>query len=236
MKHTTIPFLHASRFPNKEASEASYAAIQQILRDLTDIDLSIYRILQSWEEEPSRNKGWFVIVLGDIPPAPATKQILKALARGEMAPIPNQIIEQLGERHLNNRENLQDTGIEYYEIHNDIEENEVKNVENKNKRMIKVTVYLTIQLYNTSDKSFLKEVYTELSFPVVIENADPTKEARDIVPDNLVHSKLDAVLDKQLLLPDLKKKYPHLPDFYIGNVKLATQQAFFEDIPLPEKA
>lgn len=236
MNHTTIPFLQSARFPSKEASEAPYAAMQQILRDLTDIDLSIYRILQSWEEEPPRNKGWFVIVLGDIPPAPATKQILKALARGEIAPIPNQILEQLGERHRNNRENLQDTGIEYYEIHNDIAEKEVNHVENKNKRAIKVTVYLTIQLYNTSDKSFLKEVYTELSFPVVIEHADPTKEARDIVPDSLVHSALDAILHPQLLLPDLKKKYPHLPDFYIGDVKLATQQAFFEDIPFPEKA
>ena len=169
-------------------------------------------------------------MLGNIPPAQATEQILKALARGEMAPIPNQITEQLGERHLNNMKKLQNTDIEYYETHYDIEEKEVNHAKNKNERMIKVTVYLTIQLYKKLDNSFLKEVYTELSFPVVIENADPTKEARDIVPDRLVHSKLDAILDPQLLLPDLKKQYPHLPDFYIGNVKLATQQAFFEDI------
>lgn len=100
------------------------------------------------------------------------------------------------------------------------------------KRVIKVTVYLTIQLYNKLDESFLKEIYTELSFPVTIQGADPNKGASDVVPDSIIHSKLNTILHPQLLLPNLKKKYPELPDFYIGNVRLFTQQAFFEDIGL----
>jgi hypothetical protein len=100
------------------------------------------------------------------------------------------------------------------------------------KRIIKVTVHLTIQLYNKSDESFLKEIYTQLSFPVTVQGADPNKEASDVVPDSIVYSKLNTIFDQRLLLPDMKKKYLELPDFYIGDVKLATQRAFFKDVGL----
>src|SRR5436190_6021912 len=103
---------------------------------------------------------------------------------------------------------------------------------NMHNRIIKVTVYLTIQLFDILNESFLKETYAELSFPVVIQNADLNREARDIVPDSTVHSTLNTLLDRQTLLPEMKKKYPELPDFYIGRVRLSTQQAFFEDIDL----
>jgi hypothetical protein len=104
-----------------------------------------------------------------------------------------------------------------------------------NKRIIKVTVYLTVQLFDKLDKSFLKETYTELSFPVTITDTNPNEEARNIVPDSTIHSTLNTLLDKQALLPAMKKKYPELPDFYIGKVRLSTQQAFFEDIDLRQK-
>jgi hypothetical protein len=103
------------------------------------------------------------------------------------------------------------------------------------KRIVQVTVYLVIQLFDKQDKSFLRETYTELSFPVVIKDADPSKEVRDIVPDSAIHRKLSTILDNQLLLPEMKKKYPELPDFYIGKVRLFTQQAFFEDRDPVEK-
>ena len=97
-------------------------------------------------------------------------------------------------------------------------------------RTIKVTVYLTLQLFDKQSHTILKETYAECSFPVTVENASPDEEARNIVPDSLIHRKLDQMLTMQVMLPELKKKYPDLPDFYIGNARLFTQRSFFEDV------
>jgi len=98
------------------------------------------------------------------------------------------------------------------------------------KRTIKVTVYLTLQLYDKQSRALLKETYTECSFPVTMEHVNADDEAKDIVPDRLIHHELDQMLTKQVMLPELKKQYPDLPDFYIGGATLFTQQAFFENI------
>jgi hypothetical protein len=98
------------------------------------------------------------------------------------------------------------------------------------RRTIKVTVYLTLRLFDKESRTLLKETYTECSFPVVVEHANADEEARNIVPDSLIHRELDQMLTKQAMLPELKKQYPDLPDFYIGGAKLSTQQAFFEDV------
>ena len=81
-------------------------------------------------------------------------------------------------------------------------------------RTIKATVYLTLQLFDKRSHTLLKETYAECSFPITVEAASPDVDARDIVPDPLIHRKLDKVLNEQIMLPELRKRYPNLPDFY----------------------
>jgi hypothetical protein len=97
------------------------------------------------------------------------------------------------------------------------------------KRTIKVTVYLVLQLFDKQNHTLLKETYAECSFPVTVE-AVADAEARDIVPDSLIHLKLAKMLNEQIMLPELRKKYSALPDFYIGGARLFTQRSFFEDV------
>ena len=98
------------------------------------------------------------------------------------------------------------------------------------KRTIKVTLYLTLQLFDKQSHVLVKETYAECSFPVTVEAANFDEEARNIVPDSLLHRKLDQMLNMQVMLPEMKKKYPDLPDFYIGGARLFTQQVYFKDI------
>ena len=94
------PFLLSSRFATKEAAEVPYNALQQILREREDVDFSVYRILQNWQEEQPTKKPWFVVTLGETPPEPVVKQVTEIINQGEVSPLPNQVVLQLAERRL----------------------------------------------------------------------------------------------------------------------------------------
>jgi len=107
------PFLLSSRFATKEAAEVPYNALQQILREREDVDFSVYRILQNWQEEQPTKKPWFVVTLGETPPEPVVKQVTEIINQGEVSPLPNQVVLQLAERRL---ERIQQ-GRPYTEAH-----------------------------------------------------------------------------------------------------------------------
>jgi len=117
MNITEIQFIHSSRFQSEIDSYAAYDTIQQILHDNRSITISSYRIFQNWQEEEPSNKPWFVGVLGDTPPEPIAKEILTALKKGEIAPLPDEIIAKLAMRTLDKREELEETNKSYMERH-----------------------------------------------------------------------------------------------------------------------
>ena len=96
-------------------------------------------------------------------------------------------------------------------------------------RVITVTVYLTLRLFAKQDKSFLRETYAEYKFRHVVQGVMTNEAAENLVSDSVIYNHLNEILDKQVMLPELRKKYPDLPDFYIGEARLFTQQVFFED-------
>src|SRR5579859_2748637 len=115
---TEMPFILSSRFEKEKEAINSYDAIQQILRDQDgDLGISAYRLLQNWQEEPSSNKPWFVIALGETPPEPVATQLAEILNKGETALIPDEVIAKLAQIRLDNMEKLQDANKTYLERH-----------------------------------------------------------------------------------------------------------------------
>ncbi len=68
-----------------------------------------------------------------------------------------------------------------------------------------------------------------MDFYFTLPNAPVNAEPQDLVTDQMIHERQTQFFEKQEALPDLKAKYPALPDFYIGRGRLATQKVFFED-------
>ena len=96
-------------------------------------------------------------------------------------------------------------------------------------RRIKATIYLVMELHDKKTKAFLQEAYSEASFYFTLPNAPVDAEPEDLVTDQMIHARLTEFFEKQEPVAQLKAKYPTLPDFYIGNGKMATQKVFFED-------
>jgi len=97
-------------------------------------------------------------------------------------------------------------------------------------RRIKVTIYLVMELYDKQMKAFLQEMYSEASFYFTLPYASVDVEPKDLITDQMIHERLTQFFEEQEPLAQLKAKYPTLPDFYIGNGRMATQQVFFEDV------
>ena len=96
-------------------------------------------------------------------------------------------------------------------------------------RKIKATIYLVMELHDKKTRAFLQETYSEASFYFTISNAPVDAEPEDLVTDRMIHARLSEFFEKQEPLPQLKAKYPTLPDFYIDKGRMATQKVFFED-------
>ena len=96
-------------------------------------------------------------------------------------------------------------------------------------RRIKVTIYIVMELHNKKTKAFLRETYSEASFYFTLSNVPVAAEPEDLVTDQMIHARLTEFFEKQEPLAQLKAKYPTLPDFYIGNGRMATQKVYFED-------
>jgi hypothetical protein len=73
-----FPFVLASRFDNRETSQAPYDAIQNIVRT-KEVDFSVFRLIQNWPESlskaPPSTKRWFVVVLGETPALPIVQEV-----------------------------------------------------------------------------------------------------------------------------------------------------------------
>lgn len=100
-----MPFLMSSRFESKESSQAPYDTIQAIVRDRQDIaDFSVYRLLQNWPESmskaPPSSRRWYVAVIGNFPPEPYVTQVTEAINMGEIVPLPDEVVERLKTRRL----------------------------------------------------------------------------------------------------------------------------------------
>jgi hypothetical protein len=98
-----FPFILASRFDNRETSQAPYDAIQHIVRT-KEVDFSVFRLIQNWPESmskaPPSTKHWYVVVLGETPPEPIARQVKEALHTGEPVDIPDEAIAELAQRRL----------------------------------------------------------------------------------------------------------------------------------------
>jgi len=99
-----FPFMQASRFDSKEASQALYDRIQQLLRDRPDTDFSVFRLIQNWPETmskaPPSQKRWYVAVLGETPPEPVAMQVTEAINEREPVPLPDEVIAMLAEKRM----------------------------------------------------------------------------------------------------------------------------------------
>jgi len=91
------PYYLASRFPTKQAAEAPYLAVQNTLHGMP-CDLSAYRFQRQWEE-PNANP-WYVLVIGVIPEPAVEERIKTVLSQGEMASVPQEAVERLYARRL----------------------------------------------------------------------------------------------------------------------------------------
>ena len=85
-------------------------------------------------------------------------------------------------------------------------------------------------LFDKKTKTYLKDVYSEANFTFTIENASVKAKPEELVIDSMIHARINDFFEKQEALPQLKAQYPTLPDFYIANGKLFSQQVFFEDV------
>ena|SRR5437764_7684523 len=95
-------------------------------------------------------------------------------------------------------------------------------------RRIKVTLYIIMELHDKKTNAFLQEAYTEANFYFTLPNVPVDAEPEVLVTDQMIHTRLSDFFEKQESLSQLKAKYPTLPDFYIGNGRMATQKVFFE--------
>jgi hypothetical protein len=84
------PYYKAARFRNEGPARRAYFQAQEILFDTPDADLSAYRFLLE--------QIWHVAVLGEPPPEDLAEKLQTALARGEPASLPPDILKLLAER------------------------------------------------------------------------------------------------------------------------------------------
>src|SRR5438067_47280 len=90
------PFLLASRFDNRETSQAPYDSIQAIVREQEVAEFSVFRMIQNGPESmskaPPSPKRWCVAVIGHPPPEPLVKQVIEAINQGEPVPLPDEVV------------------------------------------------------------------------------------------------------------------------------------------------
>src|SRR5437660_9184197 len=98
-----FPFLMASRFDSREASQAPYDSIQAIVRH-DSADFSVFRMIQNWPESmskaPASNKRWYVVAVGNPPSEPLFTQVTEAISMGEPVPIPDEVVTLLAEKRM----------------------------------------------------------------------------------------------------------------------------------------
>lgn len=87
----------ASRFPTKQSAERPYVAVQNTIREM-ECDLSAYRFLRQWYEP--NTTPWYVLVIGEKPEPAVEQRITTALNQGERASVPQQALDQLYARRL----------------------------------------------------------------------------------------------------------------------------------------
>jgi len=97
------PFLHASRFASREASQQPYDTIQAIVRDEENIaDFSVLRFIQNWPDSlskaPPSNNRWYVAAIGNTPPEAIAQRVTDALSGGEPVPLPDEVVAELAQR------------------------------------------------------------------------------------------------------------------------------------------
>ncbi len=105
VEREAMPFLLSSRFDSREASQAPYDTIQSIVRDKSGIaDFSVYRLIQNWPESiskaPPSNKRWYVAVIGNRPPEPFSQHVTEAINQGEIASVPDEVVELLAAKRV----------------------------------------------------------------------------------------------------------------------------------------
>lgn len=85
------PFYYeASRFPNEQFSGLVYFAVQEIVFNATEEDLSAYRF--------QLHELWHVAALGAMPAEQVRNQIHQELSKGEIVELPGQIVDALRHR------------------------------------------------------------------------------------------------------------------------------------------
>jgi len=91
------PYYLASRFPTKRAAEQPYVSAEATIHEM-DCDLSAYRFMRQWHE--SNTNPWYVLVIG-VKPEPAVEERIKTvLSQGELASVPQEAVERLYARRL----------------------------------------------------------------------------------------------------------------------------------------
>ncbi len=91
-------------------------------------------------------------------------------------------------------------------------------------------MYVILVLVDATTKAFLQDAYMEASFTFTIDQADEKAAPEELVTDTMLHARLTQFFENQEALPNLKEKYPALPDFSIGSGKLFSEQVFFEEV------
>jgi hypothetical protein len=87
----THPFYYeASKFSNEQLSGLAYFAIQEIIFNATDEDLSAYRF--------QLQQLWHVAALGAAPSENVQEQIHQELSKGKIVELPDQLVNDLSLR------------------------------------------------------------------------------------------------------------------------------------------
>lgn len=70
--------------------------------------------------------------------------------------------------------------------------------------MLQITLYLVIVLCDTKTFTFVKEVYSQATFPFTLENAEKFSKSEELVTDRMIYERLAAYFEKLEVLPQLK--------------------------------
>jgi hypothetical protein len=83
-------YLRVARFRSEETSGRAYFEAQQAIFHAEQSDLSVFRL--QWEQ------AWHVAVIGIPPPRPLARRVNRALAGGEPATLPEELVILLEQR------------------------------------------------------------------------------------------------------------------------------------------
>ena len=84
-------------------------------------------------------------------------------------------------------------------------------------------------LSDAHTKAYLKDVYSEATFTFTIY-ADTLAKPEELVTAGMIQKRLTAFFAKQEALPQLKARYPTLPEFSIASGKLFSSEVFFAEL------